>query len=70
MKKFYVTMTSTAEYTVEAETEEEAIEMAYDWFSEREPDIDCEEMTEPNEDYEKNFKGTYSNEKICWNEVK
>lgn len=46
MKKFYVTMTSTVEYLVEAETEEEAIETACDWFSEKEPDINCEEITE------------------------
>ena len=39
MKKFYVMIRDSVDYEIEAETEEQAIERAYEWWAEREPDI-------------------------------
>lgn len=39
MKKFYVMIRDSADYEVEAETEEQAIEIALDYWAERDPDI-------------------------------
>ena len=39
MPKFYVSLRDSTDYTVEANTPEEAIEMALEWWSERMPDI-------------------------------
>ena len=46
-KMFNVEITDNAWYPeIEAETEEEAIMIAMDWWLERQPDIRCEEVTE------------------------
>lgn len=39
MKKFYVMIRDSVDYEVEAETEEDAIESALEWWAERNPDI-------------------------------
>ena len=39
MKKFYVMIRDSADYEIEAETEEQAIETAYQYWLERDPDI-------------------------------
>ena len=48
MKKFYVMIRDSADYEIEAETEEDAIEKAYEWWTQRDPDIfvDDEEEVE------------------------
>jgi hypothetical protein len=46
MKTFEITLESYATYTIKAETEEEAIMQAIDWFNECEPEIFCEEIEE------------------------
>ena len=47
MKKFDVNIKADAWYwAIEAETEQEAIERALDWFLECEPDICCMESEE------------------------
>ena len=48
MKKFYVMIRDSVDYEIEAETEEQAIEKALDYWAEREPDIfvDDEEEVE------------------------
>ena len=38
-KNYKVTLTDTATYIIKTETKEEAICIAAEWFSEREPDI-------------------------------
>ena len=43
MKKFFVLVEDKAFYTVEAETEEEAIDSAWQWFSERVPSFEVTE---------------------------
>ena len=63
MSNFYVSIASMANYVVSAETSEEAIKKGLEWFAERKPALHCEVLPEPNEDYKKIFKGTYSNEK-------
>ena len=51
MKKFEVILSDFADYgIIEAETKEEAIEMALDWWSERMPDITAEEYDENEEE--------------------
>ena len=39
MKKFYVMVRDSVDYEIEAETEEQAIEQAYQYWTERDPDI-------------------------------
>lgn len=39
MKKFYVMIQDSVDYEIEAETEEQAVEQAYQYWLEREPDI-------------------------------
>ena len=39
MPKFYLDIRDSVEYTIEANTPEEAIEIALEWWSERTPDI-------------------------------
>ena len=39
MKKFYVMVRDSVDYEIEAETEEQAVEKAYEYWLEREPDI-------------------------------
>ena len=39
MAKFYVMVRDSADYEIEAENEEMAIEIAYEYWLEREPDI-------------------------------
>ena len=39
MKKFYVMIRDSADYEIEAETEEQAIERALDYWAERKPDV-------------------------------
>ena len=39
MKKFYIMIRDSADYEVEAETEDEAIEKALRYWDEREPDV-------------------------------
>ena len=39
MRKFYVAIRDSADYTVEANTPQEAVEKVLDWWSERIPDI-------------------------------
>ena len=43
MKTFEITLKDFACYNIEAETKEEAILQAIEWFNEREPEIICEE---------------------------
>ena len=46
MKKFEVSFEVKADYVVEAETEEEAVEIASNWFYDYLPDIDVKEVKE------------------------
>lgn len=48
MKKFYVMIRDSVDYEIEAETEEDAIDQAYEYWMQREPDIfvDNEEEVE------------------------
>lgn len=48
MKKFYVMIRDSVDYEIEAETEEDAIEKALDYWAEREPEfyVDDEEEVE------------------------
>lgn len=46
MKKFYVMVRDSVDYEIEAETEEQAIEKAYEYWLEREPDIFVDDETE------------------------
>ena len=39
MPKFYLDIRDSVEYTIEANTPEEAIEIALEWWGERTPDI-------------------------------
>ena len=39
MKKFYVMIRDSVDYEIEAETEEDAIEIALEAWGEREPDV-------------------------------
>ncbi len=48
---FKVTLTDTATYIIKAETEEQALLMADEWFSEREPDVTIS-VTNEKEEYE------------------
>lgn len=42
-KKVYrITLTDTAIYTIKSSSEENALELALDWFSEREPSVKVE----------------------------
>ena len=44
MPRYCVDLRDTVSYDgIEADTKEEAIEMALDWWSNRTPDINCEE---------------------------
>ena len=44
-KKFYVTVNGgSVSYPIEAENEEEAIYRAWDWFNERVPEFEVEEV--------------------------
>lgn len=53
MKKFDVNIKADTWYcAIEAETEQEAIERALEWFLEYEPDVCCMENEEEEEDYE------------------
>lgn len=50
MKKFRIALQLFCDYDVEAETEEEAIEKAKDWFAECDPEIvDFFELTDEEE---------------------
>lgn len=52
MKQNYkITVTDTATYIIRANSQEDAEDLAVEWFSEREPDIEVE-ITEDKEDYE------------------
>ena len=48
MAKFYVMVRDSADYEIEAENEEQAVEKAYEYWLQREPDIfvDSEEESE------------------------
>ena len=47
MPKFNIEISDNADYPeIEAETEEEALYKAIQWWCEREPDIHCEEAQE------------------------
>lgn len=48
MKKFYIMVRDSADYEIVAETEDEAIEKAIDYWAGRDPDIfvDAEEEVE------------------------
>lgn len=46
MKTFEIYLKDCALYAIEAETKEEAILQAIEWFNEREPEIFCEEVEE------------------------
>lgn len=46
MKNYKITVTDTATYIIRAESLENAEDLAVEWFSEREPDIDAEETEE------------------------
>lgn len=46
MKTFEITLKDCALYTIEAETIEEAIFQALEWFNERKPEIVCEIVEE------------------------
>ena len=48
MAKYYVMVRDSADYEIEAENEEQAVEIAYEYWLEREPDIfvDSEEEAE------------------------
>ena len=50
-KNWLITITDTATYIIKAESQEEAEDLAVEWFSERKPSIIVEETTEE-EDYE------------------
>lgn len=43
---YKITLTDTATYIVKAKDEDEAIDMAYEWFSERVPDTTITETDE------------------------
>lgn len=47
---YKITLTDTVTYIIKANSEDEAIEKACDWFSEREPDITITETDEPADD--------------------
>lgn len=49
MKKFYVMIRDSADYEIEAETEERAIEIAYNYWVERDPDIYVDSKEESEE---------------------
>lgn len=57
MPKFYLDIRDSAEYTVEANTPEEAIEIALEWWSERTPDVVAVE--EPEEEDENEIEYFY-----------
>ena len=52
MAKYSVIVSDRAWYPIEAESKEEAIQIAWGWFVEREPIFDVEEV----EDNEENFE--------------
>lgn len=52
MKKFDVNIKADTWYcNIEAETKEEAIFKAFDWFLDYEPDVYCVESEEEEDDY-------------------
>lgn len=46
MKKFLIVIQDSAEYEIKADTEEQAIEQAYQYWLERDPDIFVEDEQE------------------------
>ena len=46
MAKYYVMVRDSADYTIEAENEEQAVERAYEYWLQREPDIFVDEEVE------------------------
>lgn len=49
---YKITLTDAATYIIKARNEDEAIDKACEWFSEREPDITITETDEPADDEE------------------
>lgn len=47
MANYKITLTDTATYVIKADSEEMALEIACEWFEEREPDTKIELTNEP-----------------------